>query len=91
MSNDETSTADQEAFYKDLMQGIKKVGMPVDLSINRFKQYMSNDYPDLPKSQRNYAIKKYKAEAWADYDEMVKFKLTEPTRTKSKDNDGKQS
>lgn len=64
-------------------------GKPVNLNIKGFKRYLSKEFPNLTKSQRNYAIKKYKTEAWSDYDEVVKFKMSEPTRSTKKAN-GKQ-
>lgn len=86
MSNDGNPTI-------QLDQARRRFGLPVDLNIKRFKRYLTDNYPNITKQQRNYAIRKYKEEAWSDYDEMVTFKLAEPSRNivKKKENDGKQS
>lgn len=78
---------------KQLLEAAKRFGMPVNLSIKSFKRYLTENFPNLTKHQRNYAIKKYKTEAWSDYDTLVTTKFAEPSRSvvKKKENDGKQS
>jgi len=65
-------------------------GMPVNLNIKAFKRYILETFPQLSKHDRNYLTVQYKKEAWGDYDKVVKYKLSEPTRKVSKkENDGK--
>jgi len=88
MSNDGTST--NQLNEEEIMKAAKRFGMPVDLSIKKFKKYLSDEFPGLTKGQRNYAIRKYKTEAWSDYDTMVTTKFAEPSRpVVKKENDGK--
>lgn len=82
----------QQLNDEEILKAAKRFGMPVDLSIKRFKKYLKDEFPNLTKAQRNYAIRKYKTEAWSDYDTMVTTKFAEPTRLiRKKETDGKQS
>jgi len=92
MSNDgqEISTEQLLRLNRALKGG--HFGQPVNLSIKAFKRYLSSDFPELSKRDRNYLVARYKEEAWSDYDEIVKVKFAEPSRTlNKKEPNGKQS
>jgi hypothetical protein len=88
MSNDGISA--EQLKYMNRMMNNGHVGQPVNLSIKAFKRYIDSEFPGIKKSDKSYLIKKYKTEAWSDYDEVVKFKLAEPTRrAHAKEKNGK--
>jgi len=88
MSNDGISAEQLKQINRMMNDG--HIGQPVNLSIKAFKRYIDSEFPGIKRSDRSYLINKYKAEAWSDYDEVVKFKLAEPTRrTHNKEKNGK--
>lgn len=92
MSNDGTSTAGELIDITRPYSYKGNLGKPVDLNIKKFKRHLKDNYPGLTKFEFNYLVKRYKQEAWSDYDTIVKMKLAEPTRTKTKkEEDGQQS
>lgn len=83
---------DKSIYNPAMKQGkLKAFGLPIDMSIKKFKKHIAINFPQLTKSERNYLARRYKDRAWEDFHEIVERPSYFPTHQKLGENNGKQA